>query len=127
MAKRRRTGESTEKRMVDVLDQLAEFEDFKKTILPALQKDIADGLSAAQIREKYLSVAQARMVMELLNMKSSAAITAARDMFDRTEGKPTDHLEITEKYKELTDEQLEATIKAKEKVLEDAKEKEVKH
>jgi hypothetical protein len=105
---------TAEDRANDTLDQLAEFEDFQNTIIPAIRADLKNGLTAPEILKKYAAVAAARTVsIVALEVDSGKALAAAKDIIDRAEGKPKERHEHTHKYDELTDDELDAQVLAR--------------
>lgn len=111
--KYRKSSNSVENRMVNALDQLAAFEQFREEILPALRKDIESGLEAKEIIKKYRSVAAARMVTSMFMPVPPAAQAAAKDILDRGDGKATEQKKITVKYEDVEDEDLDALLESR--------------
>lgn len=101
--------------MDNLIDDLIEFEDFREKILPAIRKDVASGMSAAELRTKYSSMVQARQITEAL----VAGGSAAKDIIDRTEGKPTEKREVKHTFDSMSDEELDALLLSEEEDLED--------
>lgn len=111
-ARTRPAKNKQEDEMIAKLDALSEFEDFQAQILPALKKDLAAGLSAADIMNKYQAVVAARLVsIAATSDQQNVAIAAAKDIMDRSAGKATEKLEITNKVGEMTDEEIDALLK----------------
>ena len=97
-----------------LMDELDEFAEFKKSILPALREDIKNGVSAEEIYKKAQALAATRMVMiAMREVDSTKAIAAVKDILDRTQGRATEKQEITHKLESLPDEQLDALLKSK--------------
>lgn len=117
-ATRRRTGDAADTGMTSLVDALIEFEDFRSTILPAIKKDLKAGLSAADLRKKYAGLVQARQITTALTSEDEGrASAAAKDIMDRAEGKATERKEVTHKYAELKDEELDAILQSEEEEL----------
>lgn len=117
-ATRRRTGALAETAMTSLIDQLVEFEEFRSTILPAIKKDLMKGMNAKQLREKYAALVQARqLTTAIASADEMRASAAARDIMDRAEGKATERKEVTHRYAELKDEELDAILKSEEEEL----------
>lgn len=102
-----------EDKMVRALDQLAEFEQFKEEILPALRKDLASGLEAKDIIKKYRAMAAAKIVTGMFLPLHPNAQAAAKDILDRGDGKATESKKIEVKYGDVADEDLDALLKSK--------------
>ena len=96
------------------MDELTAFEDFKETILPALQKAVREGVTADEIYQKFQSHAAARAVsIAMKEVDSSKALAAIKDILDRSGGKAAEKREITHKLERLPDEQLDALLLSK--------------
>jgi hypothetical protein len=114
----------TEDETIDLIDMLTQFEDFKGTILPALQEDVKKGLAPADLRKKYASLVQARIITAALaNPDDSKALTAATDLINRVEGKPTEKKEIKHTLESLSDQELDAVLLSETEELEDMEER----
>ena len=112
------TAESA--KMTKLIDQLAEFEKFRETILPAIRADLSNGLTAPELREKYAALVQARIITEALTTPDAGkAATLSKDVLDRSEGKATERKEVSIKYSELGDEELDALLLSEEAELKD--------
>jgi hypothetical protein len=106
---------SKEADLPSLLSDLAEFEEFRTKILPAIRTDLMKGLSAAELRKKYAALVQARILTEAITAPDAGKITAlAKDVIDRVEGKPTEKKEVTVKYADLSDEELDAMLLSEE-------------
>jgi len=116
---REKTGAIAETKMTSVISDLVEFEDFKEKILPAIKKDLMRGMTSKELREKYSALVQARQLTTAIASRDEGrASAAAKDIIDRTEGKATEHREVTHKYADLPDEELDAIIRSEEEELE---------
>ncbi len=101
---------TVEDRMVKNLDELAAWEDFKSEILPMLRRDMTK-LSVPEMREKYMRLLTARQISIALSEKDSAkALTAIKDLQDRSEGKSVERKEGARKYDRLTDDELDSML-----------------
>ncbi len=99
---------------------LAAFEEFQGTILPDLQKDLKKGMTPAQIREKYVALLQARIITDALRTEDPAkALAVAKDLMDRVEGRATEKKEVTHKFKDMKEEELDAILKSEIEELND--------
>ena len=114
MAKKRfpSTRNRQEDKMVRNLDNLSKYDEFIQNLLPALQKDLAAGLTAEQLLAKYNAVAAARVITTAARSENdSAALAAARDLLDRTSGKATEKIEFSQKVEKLSDEELDVLLR----------------
>lgn len=111
------SGRPEQDSVASLIDQLTEFEDFQRTILPALRKDIKAGMSPEDMRKKYASLVQARTITTAVTSDDGRAMAAAKDILDRTEGRATERKEITHRYAEMKDEELDAILQSEEEEL----------
>lgn len=112
MAKKRQANNEVLEQAVEAIDDLREFERFRQEVLPALRADLTERkLSAEQIYKKYSSMAAARgITIALTTEKPETALTAIRDILDRTQGKPVQRSESHHTFEELSDEELDAMV-----------------
>ncbi len=97
---------------------LIEFEDFQTTILPMLRRDLKAGMTAKQLHEKYAALAAARMInIALTEENTGAAAAASKDILDRTAGKATEKKEVTHRFKDMDEKDLDALIESEEEDL----------
>lgn len=98
------------KRAVSAMDMLAEYEE----LLPGLKAALRMGLSAEEIYVEAQALCAAKGVQIALTERDSAkALSAIRDVLDRTQGKAKERREHTHRLQELPDEQLDAILKTK--------------
>ena len=110
-------GRPEDKKMVELIDQINDFEEFRENFLPALRADLKKGMAPEEIRKKYASLVQARTVMTAITSDDSRAMAAAKDILDRQEGKATEKKDITHRYAEMKDEELDAILQSEEEDL----------
>lgn len=114
MSKRRPKSNKVENRMVSAIDNLAAFEEFQDEILPELRKMLKVGASAEAIYKKATAVAAARAVsIAVRDPDSSKALSAIKEILDRSGGKATERQEVSHKLEKLPDEQLDALLLSK--------------
>lgn len=107
-------------RMAKMIDDLAEFEEFRETTLKAIRMDIKKGMSAKDLRAKYAAIVQGRLLTDALTTEDvSKAAFIGKDIIDRVEGKATEKKEVTHKFAEMKDEELDAILKSEIEELED--------
>ena len=117
MAKKnfRNTAHGSDKKMVDNLDLLAEFEDEKARILKKLRAAVKDGKSALEIYEMAQAEAAARAVTIALTSEDEAkALAGITDILNRVHGKAKESLTVTNKLESLSDQELDAALRAEE-------------
>lgn len=112
--KRRKSPSKAQNKIATLVDDLAEFEDFRNTILRTIRQDLKDGMTAEELRNKYAALVQARVITEAVSDESGRALTAAKDILDRAHGKATEKKEITHKLQDLSDQELDALIMSEE-------------
>ena len=96
------------------LDTLAQFEEFKATVLPQLRKLMSEGASSEKMRQELQPLLTARMLsIALTEMDSNKAITAIKDQLDRQEGKAKERTEHTHKFQNTSDQELDAIVLSK--------------
>lgn len=108
-----------DKKLAAAIDDLAEFEEFRATTLKAIRNDIKRGMSAAKIREKYTAILQGRLITDALTTDDPAkALAIAKDVIDRTEGRAQEKKEVTHRFKDMHEKELDALLKSEEEDLE---------
>lgn len=101
-------------------DDIKEFEEFRATTLKAIRRDIKKGMSAAKIREKYLAILQGRLITDALTTDNVGLAQAiVKDVADRVEGRATEKKEVTHRFKDMSEKELDAVLKSEEQDLED--------
>ncbi len=116
-------SDAAEKKQDKLHKNLAEFEDYQ-TILKTIRQDIKKGMTQKELAVKYAPLAQARVISEMLTTDNpTAALAAAKDLLDRVEGKATEKKEVTHRFKEMSDKELNAILKSEEDDLKDMEER----
>jgi hypothetical protein len=102
---------TAEDHMVDVLDELTFFQEFKAELLPDLRKLIAGGAPTKDILERARALATARLAsLAALETDSRTALVAIKELMDRLDGKATERKEIKHSMEQLRDEELDALV-----------------
>jgi hypothetical protein len=110
----RKTGIVEQGDMVNMVSDLAEFEDFRKQFLPMIQKDLREGKTVKELREKYQAMLQARVIqIGLMEQDASKALAAIKDSLDRTEGRAVERKAIAHKFESMDDRELDALLASK--------------
>lgn len=96
--------------MARSLDDLAEFDNLKATLLPKLRQMVAEGWSAERIRRELGPYIAARVAGIALfgNLKSASTLKAAQDTLDRLEGKAIQRIEQKTVYAQMSKKELAA-------------------
>lgn len=98
-------------KMAHTLDELAEYEQFRDEILPALRKMIKSGANAEEILKKFHAHAAARQVtLALTDPDSGKSLSAIKDILDRVTGKPKEQKKIEHAYSSLKDDELDSLL-----------------
>lgn len=121
MPKRRKSQKKTNWQAVNdqanMHDQLVEFEEFQNTIAPMLRKDMKK-LNENELLTKYGKYALARMITIAMTSKSdSKALSAARDIADRTFGKAVERKAVAHRFEGLPDNELDAILQSELKTI----------
>lgn len=110
---------NSEDRMAWLLDCARDFEDFRE-LLPALKKDLKAGLTAAELRQKYLPFAQARQINAILTSDDALkAAEQANKLIDREEGRAVERKQVTHQFENLSDDELDAVLRSELSDIED--------
>lgn len=95
----------------NVHETLAQFEEFQAEILPALRNDMSSGMTAEELYKKYQALAAARGISIALGEANSAtALSAVREILDRTQGKATENKQVEHKFSKMKDEEIDAVL-----------------
>ena len=111
---RKYSGRPEQDSVATLIDNLTAFEDFTESILPALRRDIKAGMTPEDMRKKYASLVQARTITTAITSDDGRAMAAAKDILDRNEGRATEKKEITHRYADMKDEELDAILQSEE-------------
>lgn len=104
-------GYKTAHKMEKTIDDLIEFENFCEEILPALRKDMKAGLSAQDMYNKYQAMAAARSISIVAReVDSGKALSAIKDILDRTQGKAVERHDHRHHLADIPEEQLDALL-----------------
>lgn len=113
-----------ETQMVRALDQLAAYENYRRDVAPHVQQLLASGATAQQILDSCQELAAMKLVERALNGVGKEQVAAIKELLDRTQGKPTEKIEIKSRYDKLGDQELDALLASKLKDLKDVTPKE---
>lgn len=106
-----KSGDREVNAKVRMIDDISEFEAFRREILPGLRKDLSSGMSSDDILAKYKSYMAARQVTIALTSEDEGKAQAAiKDSLDRVDGKAKERKEVEHKFAKLSDEELDALV-----------------
>lgn len=97
-----------------MLDALRLHGEFVQKVLPDLRELVAKGATPDQLYKRFTSEVAARAItMALVEPDSAKALSAVKEVLDRSQGKATEKHEIKHQYDELSTEQLESLVRSK--------------
>jgi len=97
--------------MLNTLDRYELFKGMEENLLKGVRQDIAKGLTADQIYEKYEHLAAACAVTLLARSDSpKELIPVIREIRDRVSGRAVEKKEVRHKFDSLTDDELKALV-----------------
>lgn len=100
-----------EMQMAKNIDELAAFEEFQQSLLPYLRNAIRKGATAEEIYKKAQAMAAARAVtIAATSMDETKAMSAIKDILDRSGGKAAERRTVEHKFKDLSDSELDAML-----------------
>lgn len=106
-----------EEELARALDEYASFEEFQ-SFIEEIREGVRQKMTAEQLLKKVTPLAAARLGnIALTETDNKVALQAIKEILARTEGTPTQKQEITHKYSNLTDAELEAMIRSEEEEL----------
>jgi gamma-glutamyl:cysteine ligase YbdK (ATP-grasp superfamily) len=110
-------------RTIAAMEEKDQLLAIREALLPELRADLASGLTAEQIYQKYQTLAAARSVQIVATeVDSSKALAAVKDILDRSQGKAKERQEIEHRLGKLPETELDALLLTKLKRIEDAEE-----
>jgi hypothetical protein len=105
------SGKAQERRLVNAIDELSEFEQFQAEVAPTLRKLMYRNASTKEISDFVRSRMIARAAtIALTSLDEGRALSAIKDVLDRADGKPTETKKID--VNNISDDELNALIKA---------------
>ena len=115
MARRGKKGRlasnKTEHVLVESLDELAEFREYRSNILKKFQTMLKKGKSSEEILKLAQKIAAARLgTIAATEVDSSRALAAIKDLLDRTQGRAVETKKVEHKFEKLSDDDLDAVI-----------------
>jgi hypothetical protein len=105
------SGNGPEQHVARVIDELAEFDEFKATVLPKLRQMIKGNAPSKEILEAGRALVAARLAtIAATEPDAKTALAAAKELLDRTDGKVTERREVEHKMAKLKDDELDALV-----------------
>lgn len=93
------------------LDELAIQDELWTGVLQSVRDDVRKGASAEELLSKYAQLAAARVVtIAATDADSGRALSAAKDILDRSQGKAVERKQIHHKLDKVDEQQLDAIL-----------------
>ncbi len=109
----------TQNDMADLIDDLNEFEEFKKSLLPALKAMVQRKAPPEEILATVQSLAAAKLGTMIVRSDTKHTMAAIQEVLNRTIGKPTEKVETTHRFEKMKDEELDSLLKSRLKEVSD--------
>jgi hypothetical protein len=111
----KQTYNRTEAQLARSLDKLAAFQDWSADILPRLRKMLANpDVTPEDILEFSKAYAVAKVAtIAFTDDDNARALSAAKDLLDRSLGKAKERQEVEHKFGKLKEEELDALIESR--------------
>lgn len=103
----------TEHEMARTIDELNDFEEYKKSLLPKLRKMVESEAPPEEILKAVQSMAAAKLGTMIARTDSKQTLAAIIQVLDRTVGKPTEKIESVHKFEKLKDNELDALLESR--------------
>lgn len=106
-----KSGHGMELKTAQLMDDLSEFDKFRADIMPILRKAILEKWPPDRIYREFAAHAAARSVtIALTEEDPSRALSAIQEVLNRGYGKATEKREVTNRFENLKDEDLDNLI-----------------
>lgn len=115
-----KTVNEPEEEMARSLDQLIEYDEYCASIAPKLREMLAEGKTSQEIYRWAQSIAAAKAVTLINSRDGKVALQAVKEVLDRGVGKAADNINITTRYEDLSDEDIEALLVSQREELNDS-------
>lgn len=95
----------------EALDDLSEFESFRKDLLPKLRDAIKQGKKTPEILELAKAMSAARLAaIAVFEPDNKVALTAVRDLLDRLDGKATENKKVQHVLADAREQEVDAVL-----------------
>lgn len=109
-----------DKKMASLIDEIDEFENYKKSLLPKLRQMVEAEAAPEEILKTVQSMAAAKLGTMIARTDSKQTLAAIIEVLNRTVGKPTEKVESTHKFEKLKENELDALIESRLKESQDS-------
>lgn len=114
---KRFSGHSQDAKMAQALDDLDDFEQYRRDVLPLLRRAIKEKWSPEKIYKEMSAYTAARAVtIALTDPDAGKALSAIKETLDRSQGKAVERKEVKTSIAALSDDELDALIKSEQEV-----------
>jgi hypothetical protein len=116
MSRKRPRQNLAEDVMAEALDGKMLFDDISEQVLPILRTALSEGWDAERLYKHpkiELLLAARAVTIGIREQDSAKALSAIKDIQDRTRGKAVERIENTHKLEKLPDEQLDSLLLSK--------------
>lgn len=103
-ARKAKTNDKQQRKMVRTLDALAEYDKFNEALLPQLRKMVLENWPAEKIRKHFAPYMQAQMIQKGM----AGDFKAIKDTLDRHEGTAVQRIEQKTTLQQMTRQELAA-------------------
>jgi hypothetical protein len=103
--------------MLRGLDKLAGYENYRRDVAPHIKKALSEGWDVDRLLSSFKELAAAKLIEKALNGEGKDQLAALKEVLDRTQGKPTEKVEIRTKYDKMSDKELDALLTSKMKEI----------
>jgi capsular polysaccharide biosynthesis protein len=101
------------------LDELAIHDEMMAGVLESVRRELRAGATPEQILEKHSALAAARIVtIAATDADSSRALSAAKDILDRSRGKAKETKDVTHRLAKVDERQIDAILLSELDILE---------
>lgn len=121
---RRRSGQASGKQaeelMVETLDAINDFQEYRSSMIPELRKALEGGAAPKHILGLAKSYAAARLAHIVATETDPArALAAIKDLLDRTEGKAIERKDVRHRLDQVDEREVDALLLSSLNELED--------
>lgn len=102
-----------DKKMANLIDEIDQFENYKKSLLPKLRAMVESDAPPEDILKTVQSMAAAKLGTMIARTDSKQTLAAIVEVLNRTVGKPTEKVESIHKFEKLKDNELDALLESR--------------
>lgn len=111
LTKAQMKGNTVDEDMARNLDLLAGYDSYSEQVAPILRKAVEERWSVERIYKEFSSFIAARAITIALKEEDSGkALSALKEVLDRSQGKATERVETTHRLEKMADEDLDRML-----------------